>query len=227
MNKSARRIHFGCGVLEASRNNSVFINCPFDDSYAPIFDAIVFASVCCGFLPRSAIETGSTSVPRMDRITKSILSSKYSIHDLSRCRGEGNKNLARFNMPLELGVCMAQKFGPEGQDCHDWLLLVPKNSEYIRYVSDMAGYDPKQYELSPESAIPAVMSWLATRPDAVITATPIEVIKALPKFKSQKEGLAKSWGGEAPWADVVMVAMDLAQGMGLIPQTARLDDNKG
>ena len=48
----------------------------------------------------------------MDRITRAILSSKYSIHDLCRCRGEGDANLARFNMPLELGVSMAQRFGP-------------------------------------------------------------------------------------------------------------------
>jgi hypothetical protein len=58
----------------------------------------------------------------MDRITQAISDSKYSIHDLSRCRGEGDKNLARFNMPLELGVAMAHKFGLNGNDCHDWLL---------------------------------------------------------------------------------------------------------
>jgi hypothetical protein len=219
MTKLERRVHFGKGELVAERNSSVFINCPFDDSYKPVFDSIIFATACCGFLPRCAIESGSTSVPRMDRITQAIIASKYSIHDLSRCRGEGDKNLARFNMPLELGVCMAQKFGRDRDDvdCHDWLLLVPKGSEYVRFVSDMAGYDPKQYDLTPESAIPAVMSWLATRPDAVITPTPEEVIRALPTFVMQKEALAKSWGGEAPWADVVLLAISVGQESGLIP----------
>ncbi len=217
MTRPERRIHFGRGELEVRRNSSVFINCPYDAEYLPIFDSIVFASTCCGFLPRSAIESGSTSVPRMDRITDAISNSKYSIHDLSRCRGEGDKNLARFNMPLELGVCMAHKFGLNGGDCHDWLLLVPRDSEYIRYVSDMAGYDPKQYDLSPESAIPAVMSWLATRPDAVITSTPSEVINALPIFMERKEQLLDQWSGEAPWADVVLLAMSIGQELNLIP----------
>jgi len=218
MTKLERRKHFGKGELETKRNSSVFINCPYDTEYLPIFDSIVFASVCCGFLPRSAIESGSTSVPRMDRITQAISNSKYSIHDLSRCKGEGDKNLARFNMPLELGVCMAHKFGTDGSsDCHDWLLLVPRGSEYVRYVSDMAGYDPKQYDLSPESAIPAVMSWLATRPDAVITSTPSEVIKTLPVFLERKERLMRRWSGEAPWADIVLLAISVGQELQLIP----------
>ena len=76
------RVHFGVGVLGANRHMSVFINCPYDREYQPIFDAIVFATVCCGFLPRRAIESGCTSVPSMDRITQAILLSKYSIHDL-------------------------------------------------------------------------------------------------------------------------------------------------
>jgi len=219
MAKLNRRIHFGTGKLETVRSTSVFINCPYDEEFVQIFDSIVFATACCGFLPRSAIESGSTSVPRMDRITEAIHSSKYSIHDLSRCRGEGDRNLARFNMPLELGVCMGNKFGNNGSDCHDWLLLVPRGSEYVQFVSDMAGYDPKQYDVTPESAIPSVMSWLATRPDAVITATPSEVIKALPQFINGKEALKKKWAGDPPWADTVMLAISIGQELGLIPLT--------
>jgi len=218
--KLKRRIHFGESELKTERSTSVFINCPFDAEYLPIFDSIVFATACCGFLPRCAIESGSTSVPRMNRITQAICASKYSIHDLSRCRGEGDQNLARFNMPLELGVCMAQKFGENGAIDHDWLLLVPRGSEYVRFVSDMAGYDPKQYDITPESAVPAVMSWLATRPDAVITSNPKEVIDALPEFAAKKHALAENWGGEAPWPDIVLLAMSIGQARGLIPIVA-------
>lgn len=212
------RTHIGTGQLQFDRSTSVFINCPFDDSYGPIFDAVVFATACCGFLPRCSIECGSTSVPRMDRITQAICASKYSIHDLSRCRGEGDQNLARFNMPLELGVCMAQKFGQNGASDHDWLLLVPKESQYIRFVSDMAGYDPKQYDVTPQSAVPVVMSWLATRPDAVLTSTPDEVVGALHEFAERKKALAGKWSGEAPWTDTVLLAMLVGQEYGLIPK---------
>jgi hypothetical protein len=38
------------------------------------------------------------------------MGSKYSIHDLSRCTGEGAENFARLNMPLEPGIAMARQF---------------------------------------------------------------------------------------------------------------------
>jgi len=56
--KGARE-HFGTGKLKIDRSKSVFINCPYDSEFAPIFDSIVFATVCCGFLPRSALESGT------------------------------------------------------------------------------------------------------------------------------------------------------------------------
>jgi hypothetical protein len=205
------RVQFGAGALETRRQLSVFINCPYDEAYRPIFDAIVFATVCCGFLPRCAVETGCTAVPRMDRITKAILSSKYSIHDVCRCRGEGDANLARFNMPLELGVAMAQRFGPNEDGGHDWLLLVPRGSPYVQFLSDLAGFDPKQNDGTTETIVPAVMSWLATRPDAVRVPTPSKVLDALPTFQSEKQRLDKAWRGEAPWSDVVLLGMSVAR----------------
>lgn len=214
------RVHFGVGALSATRHMSVFINCPYDKEYGPIFDAIIFATVCCGFLPRCAIESGCTAVPRMDRITQAILSSKYSIHDLCRCRGEGDANLARFNMPVELGVSMAQRFGPNGTENHDWLLLVPRGSEYVRFLSDLAGFDPKQHDGSIETIVPAVMSWLATRPDAVYVPRPREVLGAIPVFLDEKFQLNDDWKGEVPWSDIVLLATHLAQNRSLLPKVA-------
>jgi hypothetical protein len=101
------RLHFGEGALALDPAKSVFINCPFDLDYAPLFDAIVFATVCCGFVPRCALESGTVSEPRVNRIIRALSNCKYSIHDLSRCTGEGSENFARFNMPLELGMAMA------------------------------------------------------------------------------------------------------------------------
>ena len=34
---------------------SVFVNCPFDDAYKPMFEAIVFAVFDCGYRPRCAL----------------------------------------------------------------------------------------------------------------------------------------------------------------------------
>lgn len=201
---------FGQGKLTLDPAKSVFINCPFDSEYAPLLDAIMFATVCCGFMPRSALESGAISEPRVARIVRALVGSKYSIHDLSRCIGEGTENIARFNMPLELGVAMARRF-IEPASKHDWLVLVPNGHAYIRFVSDLAAYDPVAYDGSVPSVVVAVMSWLATRSDAVPTVTPQEVLAILPAFQSRRQVLNSAWGGLPPWADVIRTAIEIAK----------------
>jgi len=197
-------------VLALDPSKSVFINCPFDSTYSPLFDAIVFATVCCGFMPRSALETGTVSEPRMARITRAIFASRYSIHDLSRCTGEGNENFARFNIPLELGVAMARRFsGPVPE--HDWLVLVPKGHSYLRFVSDLAAYDPITHNGTVEGITVAVIAWLATREEAVPPITPQQVLAALPEFQSKKKELTTAWHQEPPWADIVLAAISVAR----------------
>ena len=204
--QSARE-HFGVGNLAVNPATSVFINCPFDGEFAPLFDAVVFAVACCGFLPRSALESGTVAESRMERIAKAVFSSKYSIHDLSRCKGEGDENLARFNMPLELGIAMGRRLASaRKKDRHDWLLLVREGHQYAKFVSDLAGYDPKKHNGTVEVIIPMVMVWLATRPEAVAVPTPRRVIAALSAFQEQKAQLSSEWGKEIPWADLVLAA---------------------
>ncbi len=208
------RVHFGEGSLAIDPATAVFLNCPFDDEFELTFDAIVFATVCCGFMPRSALETGSVAESRMERIVRAIFSSRYSIHDLSRCKGEGSEQLARFNMPLELGIAMARRFmAPEESSGHDWLLLVPEGHQYLRFVSDLAGFDPLRYDGTTESVVPKVMLWLATRPDAVRTPTPKAVIDALPEFVREKSRLKIDWQGDVPWPDLLLAALKIARAL--------------
>jgi hypothetical protein len=198
--RSAARQHLGAGALAFRREESVFINCPFDSRFRPTFDAIVVATVCCGFGPRCAVESGSVAISRIERIVEAMRGSKYSIHDLSRCQGEGDANLARFNMPLELGMAMAERANKRrAKDRHDWLLLVPRNHSYSRFISDLAGYDPTEYDGTATGVVPAVMSWLATRQDAVTCPTPSEVVDSLPHFDLALADLRNRWHGPAPW----------------------------
>lgn len=195
-----------------SRSTSVFINCPYDDAFRPLFDAIVFAAVCCGFMPRSALETGTVAEPRIARILRAITESKYSIHDLSRCRGEGDANLARFNMPLELGIAMAHRhFARHAAVRHDWLVLAPLGHQYHAFISDIAGFDPHLHDGSVQGVVTTVMSWLATRPDTVRTPNPRQVVSLLPEFVAVMQSLRVVWGPFPPWADIVLAAMNIAR----------------
>ena len=214
MAATRRREHFGSGALRLDPNTSVFLNCPYDVEYQALFDSAVLSIVCGGFVPRSALETGTVAEPRMDRITKAIFESKYSIHDLSRCKGEGDANLARFNMPLELGIAMARRYlARNSDDRHDWLVMVPDSHQYGRYISDLAGFDPVTHDGTERGLILAIMRWLATRVDAVGTMTPKEVLKGLPKFLRAMRSLRRTWGEWPPWADVVLAASEIAKGL--------------
>jgi hypothetical protein len=217
MSRSTARQHLGAGALAFRREGSVFINCPFDSSFRPAFDAIVVATVCCGFGPRCAVESGSVAVPRMERIIEAMRASKYSIHDLSRCQGEGDANLARFNMPLELGMAMAERANRRrAKDRHDWFLLVPRDHPYRRFISDLAGYDPAEYDGTAAGIVPAVMSWLATRQDAVACPTPGDVVDALPEFDVALTELRAGWHGSAPWEDLVLRIIEIGRRRDLI-----------
>lgn len=84
--------------------NSVFINCPFDKDYDPILQAMLFCIVYLGFVPRLARERTDSGEYRLEKIKGLIESSKYSIHDLSRCRATQSGEHYRMNMPFELGI---------------------------------------------------------------------------------------------------------------------------
>ena len=190
---------------------SVFINCPYDRDFAPIYDAIVFATVCSGFVPRSALESGSVAEPRMDRIVRALFDSCYSIHDLSRSQGEGAENLARFNMPLELGIAMALRYmSRERKPEHDWLLLVPADHRYLKFVSDLAGFDPMTHDRTVETVVPSVMAWLSSRRIGDLAAVPPpkprDVLKALPVFQERMRQLGDDWVGVVPWNEVLIAA---------------------
>jgi hypothetical protein len=169
-------------------------------------NAIVFATVCCGFVPRSANESGKVGTSRIDRIVSALFASSYSLHDLSRCRGEGNEQLARFNMPLELGMAMAlAKLKSKTSPPHEWFVLVPEGHTYRQFVSDLAAYDPPQYDGTVDSIVRRVMSWLITLDGAITALNPPQVLAALPAFQAAAEKLEQDWGGTV-WGELIDAA---------------------
>ncbi|HVT02176.1 MAG TPA: hypothetical protein VHL58_02245 [Thermoanaerobaculia bacterium] len=86
--------------LPADYARNVFINCPFDEEYKPIFEAIIFTVMVCGFRPLSARQRLDSSEIRLHKIIDLIASSRLAIHDLSRAEPT---TLPRFNMPFGAG----------------------------------------------------------------------------------------------------------------------------
>ncbi len=144
-------------------NHNVFINCPFDPVYKPLFDAMVFAVLDCGFIPRCALEEDDASQVRIDKIYEIIADCRYGIHDISRIELDEPSGFPRFNMPLELGVFIgAKKFGSEEQKGKKCLILDKTPYRYQQFISDIAGQDIQTHGNMQEEIVKVIRNWLRT-----------------------------------------------------------------
>jgi len=147
---------------EYERN--VFINCPFDEDYDQIFNAILFTVHKCGFILRCSKEFEDSSGIRIKNIIQLIKGSKYSIHDLSRITLDGTSNLPRFNMPLELGICIgAIEFGNLRQNNKEYLIIESDKFRFKQFVSDLSGQDIKSHNNKVTDVITAIRNWLTKK----------------------------------------------------------------
>ncbi len=146
-------------MIAASYNNSVFINCPFDDGFKDLHYAMIFTVYRCGFIPRSALEEDNALENRLSKIEKIIRECKFGIHDISRT--ESNENgLPRFNMPFELGMFFGMKNYPDEQ--HKKVALVLERQQYLyqQYISDLSGVGITAHNNDPVLLIKIVRDWL-------------------------------------------------------------------
>ncbi len=148
---------------------SVFVNCPFDNEYkTALFPAIIFTIQDCGFIARSALEVDDATRNRLDNIFSIIKSSKYGIHDISRTDIDPDTQLPRFNMPFELGIFLAaQKYGTKEQKEKICLILDKEPYRFQKFISDIAGMDPKAHDNKSYNIIKAIRDWLNNDPMSI------------------------------------------------------------
>lgn len=144
-------------MMKNSFTDNVFINCPFDNEYKPLFNALLYAIVMANCNPVSAKESSDSGVVRVTKIFNMIEKSKFGIHDISKEK--------RQNMPFELGVFLGAKhFSPpnEKPDKRDrpCLIIAEKQYTYQKFISDIAGQDIKCHSNDPKTLISEVYSWL-------------------------------------------------------------------
>src|SRR5438874_12389897 len=100
--------------MPAFPSASVFINCPFDQPYQPLFEAIAFCVVACGFVPRCALELTDAGEVRIENISRLIAQCNHGIHDISRTEvADQPYRLPPVNLPQETGILPGGKrIGP-------------------------------------------------------------------------------------------------------------------
>ena len=157
----------------AGFSRNVFINCPFDSLYAPLFNAIVFSVHDIGFRPRCALEASNAGQFRLTKILDIISECKYSIHDLSRTELDTKSGLPRFNMPLELGLDLGcKRFGRLYQTEKVILILDAERFRYQKFISDISGQDIEAHANKEKKIINKIRNWLRIELDPRTTIVP-------------------------------------------------------
>ena len=145
----------------ATAADGVFINCPFDADYLPLFEVIVFTIAACGFVPRCSLEESDGSEVRIEKILRLLKASRYAIHDISRVELDAKRKLPRFNMPFELGLDIGcKKFGGPLCSRKRVLILDREAFRYQVFLSDIAGQDIRAHAGNVDTTVTVVRDWL-------------------------------------------------------------------
>ncbi|HPE30729.1 MAG TPA: hypothetical protein PLV61_05995 [Parvularculaceae bacterium] len=143
------------------KDDDVFINCPFDFGYRPLFERILFTVLICGFRPRCAWELADGK-NRINGILDILGDCRLSIHDLSKSACETSDRSCRFNMPFELGLDYALRAVGSETVWRDKRFLVMENGAHSlrRALSDINELDPKHHERNFVNCIRRVRDFL-------------------------------------------------------------------
>ncbi|HEX5316001.1 MAG TPA: hypothetical protein VFX22_05050 [Candidatus Kapabacteria bacterium] len=170
-------------------NVNVFINCPFDEEYRPLFEAIIFTVFYLGFIPRSAMESKNGKETRIDKIKRIISECKFGVHDLSRI--ELSKGIyPRFNMPFELGLDMGcSEFGNDHLDSKSVLIMDRRKYRFRAFISDISGQDPAIHGGTVKGVVREIRNWLHT----YVSQLPgVEaILRDYKRFRSQEAELRR------------------------------------
>lgn len=145
---------------------SVFINCPFDESYKALLRPLLFTVTYLGLTPRIALESSDSGSARFEKIIALVHESKFGIHDLSRIQARKKGEFFRLNMPFELGLDVgARRFGDKLRASKRCLILEEKPYRYQAGISDLAGSDIEAHSGEPEKLVKKLRTWFASDPE--------------------------------------------------------------
>ena len=154
-----------------SYNTSVFLNCPFDPDYLPLFRALVFTVEACGFEARCALEVDDSGETRAEKLLRIIRDSRYGIHDISRTESNAEV-LPRFNMPYEFGLFVGMRAGGAERQAKKAVLVLDREKyRYQKFLSDIAGQDIRSHGGTTEGLLREVRGWLASKTSRTLAGT--------------------------------------------------------
>lgn len=148
-------------------SRDVFVNCPFDDGYQPLFRAILYAVIRSGYRVRCALEADNAGTNRIDKIMDIIAECKFGIHDICRTELDATSNLPRFNMPFELGLFYgARRYGGVKQKAKVFVILDTDRFRFQKFISDISGVDIRAHAGQATQLLSKLSEWFRTQSNA-------------------------------------------------------------
>lgn len=166
----------------------VFLNYPFDKEFEPLERAMHFAVIAAGLIPVCAKGENSPDTLRLEVLVDLISSCRFSVHDLSRYKGEGEQNFARFNMPIEMGMALFYSIFTN-RDEHRCAFFVETPHDYQRFASDLAGLDPKHHANDDLTLVTGVYEWLKQVGEPYVEGRP--TVEMREKYCEYRQALEK------------------------------------
>jgi hypothetical protein len=194
-------------VASHRRNESVFLNIPYDSQFEDLYLAYVVGLTQLGFKINATLAVPNQG--RLDRIVELIEESDVSIHDLSRI--ETTFGIPRFNMPLELGLALYRSHATNGR--HRVFVFEKKRYRMQRSTSDINGIDPLIHNGTPKGVMAGLRN-IFHQPSR--TTTVPEMLTSYRAVKRKLPELRRSAGSRslfeaAAFSDLTVVAALVAR----------------
>jgi len=169
-----------------------FVNCRFDEG-AEHFHLISFTLIALRIkaVCADSVDDGSD---RLTRIVHRLRECELSIHDLSVDGLSDGDTVARFNMPLELGIAIGRRYyEPTEQDtlAHRYFVLTREPHIHDRLASDLSGLDPYHHNDEPRLIVDATRNIIVKLKESERYRYPgtDEILSAYEDFKRDYSGV--------------------------------------
>lgn len=215
--------------LRADTARDVFINCPFDPKFKPIFNAIVYTVVRSGYRARCAMETDDGAENRLGKIIKIISECQYGVHDISRTETNGKPPLPRFNMPLELGLWLgAHHLGRANQTGKRCIVFDSEKYRFPKFISDISGQDVHAHERKVPKLISELSTWLRHLPSGTRAGGGQSILQEYTSFERLLPILCRNRGmtpGELSFADFNLMVTEFVASLQQEPLLIEIVEN--
>jgi hypothetical protein len=175
-------------MARRKRIESVFLNIPYDNEFEGLYIAYIVGLTQLGLRVNATLAVPNQG--RLETIIGLIAKSDSSIHDLSR--DKFSKGIARFNMPLELGLALYRSHMTRGR--HRVYVFESKHYRAQKSTSDINGIDPQIHHGTPKGVMVGLRNILRQPGD--VTTVP-EMLISYRAVKRKLPELRLNAGGKS------------------------------